>query len=160
MAWTTPATWTQNQLITPALFNLHLRDNLNWLKTRPWSSVDVNFGGASANFERVTPTLSVTSVGGNVAMFFSGRVSHGFAAAVACAIDIAIDDNRVGDVTNGLLLFNTHTTIGNYHLTTPFYITTGSTTPAAGEHTYGVYIKAATAVSLTIVGTLYVTELF
>ena len=95
-------------------------------------------------------------------MFFSGRVSHGSAANVACAVDFAIDGNRVGDATNGLLLFTTHGTIGNYHLATPFYVTSSAagTTPTAGSHIYQPYIKATSASAMTIVGTMYIAELF
>lgn len=31
MAWTTPRTWVAGELVTAALFNTHLRDNLNFL---------------------------------------------------------------------------------------------------------------------------------
>lgn len=34
MAWTSPRTWTPLETVTAALLNLHLRDNLNLLKTR------------------------------------------------------------------------------------------------------------------------------
>ncbi len=34
MAWTTPRTWVTDEVLTAALLNTHLRDNLNWLKTR------------------------------------------------------------------------------------------------------------------------------
>jgi hypothetical protein len=33
MAWTTPRTWVSGELVTAALFNTHIRDNLNILKT-------------------------------------------------------------------------------------------------------------------------------
>jgi len=33
MAWTTPRTWVSGELVTAALFNTHLKDNLNILKT-------------------------------------------------------------------------------------------------------------------------------
>lgn len=32
MAWTTPRTWTDGELVTAAIMNLHLRDNLDYLK--------------------------------------------------------------------------------------------------------------------------------
>jgi hypothetical protein len=34
MAWTAPRTWTPLETVTAALLNLHVRDNLNLLKTR------------------------------------------------------------------------------------------------------------------------------
>lgn len=33
MAWTTPRTWTANELVTAAICNTHIRDNLNFLKS-------------------------------------------------------------------------------------------------------------------------------
>lgn len=33
MAWTTPRTWVTSELVTAALMNTHLRDNLNFLTT-------------------------------------------------------------------------------------------------------------------------------
>jgi hypothetical protein len=35
MAWTTPATWTPGQVVTATDLNTHLRDNLNFLLSRP-----------------------------------------------------------------------------------------------------------------------------
>lgn len=31
MAWTTPRTWATSEVVTAAMLNTHLRDNLNWL---------------------------------------------------------------------------------------------------------------------------------
>lgn len=36
MAWTTPRTWNAGEVVTAALMNLHVRDNLNVLKTSIW----------------------------------------------------------------------------------------------------------------------------
>ena len=35
MGWTAPPTFTFAQPITTTIMNTYLRDNLNWLKTRP-----------------------------------------------------------------------------------------------------------------------------
>lgn len=34
MAWTTPRTWVTSEVVTAALMNTHLRDNLNYLKNQ------------------------------------------------------------------------------------------------------------------------------
>lgn len=34
MAWTTPRTWVTGEIVTAALMNLHVRDNLNWIYDR------------------------------------------------------------------------------------------------------------------------------
>lgn len=44
MAWTSPRTWSVGEVLTAALLNTHLRDNLNFLKSRP----DVIRGSISA----------------------------------------------------------------------------------------------------------------
>lgn len=38
MAWTAPRTWVAGEVVTAALLNTHLRDNLLWLGSGNWSS--------------------------------------------------------------------------------------------------------------------------
>lgn len=161
MAWTTPATWVANQLMTPALFNLHLRDNLNWLKTRPWSTATIaSQAFSSASFAKASTTVSVTSVGGAMVLFFAGNHNHNTTSASACAVDFGIDDIRMGDVTNGLALFNTHATATNTTLFSLLYITEGSTIPIAGSHQYQVWARTPSGASLFIDGLFFVAELY
>ena len=47
MAWTTPRTWVSGELVTAALFNTHIRDNLNILKTPINNSGQAEFTDAT-----------------------------------------------------------------------------------------------------------------
>jgi hypothetical protein len=43
MAWTVPRTWNPGETVTAALMNIHVRDNLNILKTRILDSGELDF---------------------------------------------------------------------------------------------------------------------
>lgn len=43
MAWTTPRTWVDGELVTSTLLNTHIRDNLNWLRQGDPGWTDVVF---------------------------------------------------------------------------------------------------------------------
>ena len=47
MAWTAPRTWVAGELVTAALFNTHLRDNLLILKTDTNDSGQLQFTDAT-----------------------------------------------------------------------------------------------------------------
>lgn len=156
MGWTAPPTFTYAQAMTVDILNTYLRDNLNWLKTRPWTSAAISGTTTSAAFAAATASASLTSVGGNVVIVFQGYHSN-TSASVSCGIDFAIDGARQGDATNGLQLFHTHSTATDNYPITTFFIT--STPPSAASHTYEVYRKTASG-TLTLTGTLYVVEWF
>lgn len=46
MAWSTPRTWTTNELVTASVMNTHVRDNLNALKSPP-GAIYQNSSGSS-----------------------------------------------------------------------------------------------------------------
>ena len=156
MGWTAPPTFTFAQAITPSDLNTYLRDNLLWLKSRPWTSAAVTGTTTSTSFAAATASALLTSVGGNVIITFFGYHAN-TSASVQCAIDFAIDGIRQGDASNGLQLFHTHSTANDRYSITAIFITT--TPPSAGSHTYEVYRKTASG-TLTLEGTLYVEERF
>lgn len=49
MAWTTPRTWNQGETVTSAIMNVHVRDNLNYLKSEwsasGWAAVKLDSSG-------------------------------------------------------------------------------------------------------------------
>ena len=47
MAWTTPRTWVSGELVTAALMNSAVRDNLNILKTAINDSGQIEFTDAT-----------------------------------------------------------------------------------------------------------------
>jgi hypothetical protein len=157
MAWTTPPTFSTNELFTPNTLNTYLRDNMVWLKTRPWTSAAISGTTTSTSFVAATASASLTSqTGGAVLITFNGYHSN-TSASVSSAITFAIDGVLQGDATNGLLLFHTHSTANGNMSIRPVWIT--SSPPAIGAHTYEVYRKTASG-TLTLTGTMYIVELF
>lgn len=62
MVWTNPLTWVASQIVTAAQLNLHLRDNLNFLKNGVASSVigTANVGPTVGTTELVLASNAVT----------------------------------------------------------------------------------------------------
>ena len=88
-AWTTPATWGVDQLVTASDLNTQLRDNLNTLKTPPSAHYELNessdYTTSSASFVDVDATnlaLTITTSGGDVFVGFHGSVEHSGGMAV------------------------------------------------------------------------------
>jgi len=101
MAWTSPRTWVAGELVTAALMNAHVRDNLLVLKTPPSALYTVNEGAdyttASASFVDVDGTnlaLVIVTNGGNVRVGWSSLVSLSVAGTVY--LDIDVDGAREG----------------------------------------------------------------
>lgn len=79
-AWTTPKTWVTDELVTAAMLNTHLRDNLNALKTPPTYSFDgpLTLSTTSTNWVDMHSSLTCTLVttGGDLLVGAWGRVAH------------------------------------------------------------------------------------
>lgn len=107
--WTTPRTWVTNELVTAPLMNTHLRDNLDYLFTRPRDVDNVNSAGnystTSTTFADVSTSelaLTLTTTGGRVLVGFTGSV-YVVATAVRVYFNVAIDGTtQVAD--DGLLV--------------------------------------------------------
>lgn len=90
--WTAPRTWAVGELVTAALMNTHVRDNLDWLKTpiaasATWSS---NFTTTSASYVDITgATVTLTTNGGGVDVFVLFDLTDSLAATVY--IQLVID---------------------------------------------------------------------
>lgn len=92
MAWTTPRTWVANETVPAATMNLHVRDNLDWLKD---ALTQLNVTSDSARAQ-ITPAL------------FGARAYHSttqtFTTSVAAAFSLdseRFDSNTFHDtVTN------------------------------------------------------------
>lgn len=63
MAWTTPRTWVTNELVTAALMNTHVRDNLKHYQDTRYVSIPLN----SAYYDSTTMSGFLTSATINVA---------------------------------------------------------------------------------------------
>ena len=81
--WTQPRDWSVDELVTPALLNAQLRDNLEFLKNPPTDLYDVDessdYTTTSTSFVDVDGTnlaLTIETEGGDVMVGFVGSVSH------------------------------------------------------------------------------------
>jgi hypothetical protein len=101
MAWTTPRTWNVSELVTAALMNTHVRDNLNYLKEQIDTNLANSFrlvgrrGGSATdwattgttNYTPATAKIQVGAVnavvGGPSGGFYSGSTSVTFPVAFA-----------------------------------------------------------------------------
>src|SRR5258706_5274648 len=105
MPWSTPPTFTSGQVITATDLNTYLRDNPNYLLSRPKNAVkrdnNANYTTTSASFVDIDGTnLSITlSVSGSaVLLAFSGTVN---ASSTHTAFDFTVNAVRVGSAGCG-----------------------------------------------------------
>ncbi len=78
MSWTSPRTWVATEVVTATLMNAHVRDNLNYLFTRPQAAtaLDINsqFSTTATTFANINSTamaLNVTPAGTRVLLGFT-----------------------------------------------------------------------------------------
>lgn len=112
--WTSPRTWVTNELVTAPLMNAHIRDNMDYLYTRPRvvnntnSAADVST--TSTTFADVDGTgseftINITTSGGRLLVGFAGTMSAGSGStSYRGYLDVEIDGVRLGG-DDGLLNF-------------------------------------------------------
>lgn len=84
MAWTAPRTWVSSEIVTAALMNTHVRDNLlalygTWDRHLLFTDATYDIGAAGATRPRKVYTSSDVTVGGLLTV--SGFGTHVFSAA-------------------------------------------------------------------------------
>lgn len=103
MAWTTPRTWVAGETVTAALFNTHIRDNLNALKSPPTDSQrldEANLTTTAVAFADIDAagdpdlSLSITTTGGDVLVGFYGNITNNVDQNTF--FDITLDGTRQG----------------------------------------------------------------
>lgn len=156
MAWTTPATWSVDQLVTATLMNTHIRDNLNALKAPPTDVQDVNEGAdyttTSTSFVDIDsagdPDLNLTieTGGGDVLVTFYGTFAN---AGGHINLDFTVDGVKHGG-DDGLLR-SASTALGHKNLTFAVWVQGLS----AASHTFKMQWKvdAGTATMYAGAGT-------
>lgn len=92
--WTQPRTWSVGELTTAALMNQHLRDNLDFLKGPPESSVDVGASVVlnSTSYADILTAPAISLSANNV------RILVGFYGFASCSAAI-LASNLVFDIT-------------------------------------------------------------
>ncbi|MBN1200610.1 MAG: hypothetical protein JXJ20_02020 [Anaerolineae bacterium] len=137
MAWTTPKTWSTSELVTAAMLNTHLRDNLNALKAPPSSRLqnfNTTISTTSTTWTDLTAGMvrELTTSGGDVLLLFEAAVELDAASdAYYIYLDFDVDGDRVSEVSIGILKMNRYS--GNRKGITLFYLVTGL---EAGTHEF------------------------
>ncbi len=141
-SWTTPADWSTQERVLASKLNAQLRDNLKWLKSRPFANVvmTATVNTTSTSFVELTESrITFTSAGGNIFMAACGIFSNSITGTIN-TFDLAIDGTRQGDATVGL----TQITCPNNNYPdclSLLYMT--SSPPSADSHTYSIYWKVS-----------------
>ena len=153
--WSTPKNWNVGELLIANDFNAQLRDNMEWLKSRPFNTLTISSTTTTAtSFAPVTgSSVSLSSVGGNMLIVFVGTVSNSSAGFIT-TLDLAIDGGRQGNSTTGLIAVQTP--VANYTDGVCMAFLT-STPPSLGSHAYTVHWKVS-AGTATLFGQLFVME--
>lgn len=98
MAWTTPKTWSVDELLSAANYNTHIRDNLNALKAPPSHVIERDntalYSTTSTTMVAVDTTnlrASITTTGGDVWVHFTGTIHADAATGRRAYFDLSID---------------------------------------------------------------------
>jgi hypothetical protein len=157
MPWATPETWTHLELNTAAKANSDLRDNMVWLKTRPWATDTSATPSTASTTPVVISGLSVplTVTGGACLFLFQTSVSVAVGASVAVNFQYRVDGVQIGSTitlyTQGAGLVSA---VSLWHIT--------STPPTAGARTFEMYwyTGSSTLSASSNTTQLWIVELF
>lgn len=101
MAWTTPRTWSSNEIVTAALLNTHVRDNEGFLISRVNSAVFRDNGGnyttTSGTFADIDSTNLTITLTATTTKFLLRLICTTFNSAGSYnRFDFTVDSTRVG----------------------------------------------------------------
>jgi hypothetical protein len=155
--WTAPRTWTVGEIVTAGQLNTHLRDNLEFLKTRedtPLNSFTTTTTAAhattSSTFVEVNAgvfTFTITCTGSAFIMLGVSGVWKCSTAGGEAILDVSIDGTRIGDASYGSTMMQAST--ANY--VQPFAFTTVRTI-SAGTRTLRLHYRTNAGNTLTLGG--------
>src|SRR5574343_520667 len=99
MAWTTPKTWTVDEVVGASDMNTHLRDNLNALKTPPTfvtaftSGTTLVLSSTASTFTAMSSglTAGLTTYGGAVMVYLQAQIAADAATTRRLCIDWDVD---------------------------------------------------------------------
>lgn len=110
--WTAPRTWTTGEVVTAGMLNTHLRDNLEFLKLREDTPLNLftilngfSFTTTSTTFVDVNAAFvgSLATSGAPLMIGASGSWKNSSAGA-DCCLDVNLNGSRIGNTTYGLTL--------------------------------------------------------
>ena len=150
MAWTTPQTWTA-ALVTVADFNEQIRDNLDWLKSRP-NDQYVGDGTGSYTVTATSPTKVSTDFDLTITTTASCKVLVTFTASVVnaantnnYALDVYLDGSSVTPSNMDAIFVGSHASERQYVAWTALIDVT-----SAGSHTFSLYGYVVSSGTLTL----------
>lgn len=139
--WTTPRTWVEGEIVTAALMNEVIRDNLDWLKGRPYIQANdldgTVYSTTSSTFQDTGLSATLTTTGGRVMVVAWGSFLVGNSATNA-VLTIYEDGVNQGNATEGMQYL-----VAGSNGRVPFcivYIT--PTAPTAASHTWKLYLRS------------------
>lgn len=151
MAWTTPATWTTNQLVSASDLNAQIRDNMSFLfNGQSVSSVVRNgtYSTTSNSFvdvDAVNLILTLTVTTGRVLIVAYGQAACSNTASAYTDVDIILDSLTRAGNTTGLFNIPPNTTL-------PFVAGALFTGLSAGSHTFKLQYRNRVAGGTSYLG--------
>ena len=149
MTWTTPNTWSVDELVTASMLNVGLRDNLNALKAPPTAQrvLDqaANYTTTSTSFVDVDPvnlTLTITSAGGDLLVHYHGSVLN--TSNLLTMFDLTLDGVRVGGEEGLIVVKGNHEALAS--------VTRLLTSVPAGVHTIRLQWRVDTPTGTLLAG--------
>lgn len=131
MSWTTPRTFVAGEVETAAIFNAHLRDNLNFLKSGVALSTESTTASAAVSAETVVASQAFTADGSTlVAVEFTA--SAVLKSVATDLFNVILYDGPTAGSGTALAVWAS----GNVGTTTPGIYVRKILTPSAGAHTY------------------------
>jgi hypothetical protein len=154
MAWTAPRTWTTGEVVTAAIMNTHVRDNLAFLKEIAYveftANVTVN-ATTAATANLVVSSGAITYEAAPIVVEFYSPGIEPDVGAVGRQVIIGLCDNGAG--TNLGRLGQVRTPVAGNSLIEPVRLER-EFTPSAATHTYEIraYVTAGSGTVLAGVG--------
>lgn len=158
--WTTPRTWATGEIVTAALLNAHLRDNLEWLKGRPLAT-EQDFDGTvfsttSSTFQDTGVNVALTTTGGRVLVVVFGTIGETTSVNKGY-LTLYQDGVNVGDATWGMIAEEHYNAGAVSEIVHPFCIAYHTpTAPTAGAHEWKLYLRSANNSTAWLVKTAHI----
>lgn len=140
--WSSPRTWVTGEIVTAALLNAHLRDNMDWLKSptdsgRVQFEADFSSSSISSYTDLTGVTTTMTTNGGGLDVHFRCIVSNSTPANVF--FRLVIDGASVALIGKHF----TGNTTSNF-----FYAFEHVAAISSGSHTIKIQIKCASGTTV------------